>query len=309
MKIKLLAILVCLAMLLGVLSCGTSKHILNPVISDTAGISFGTDSTFDIATWNIENYPKHDPQTSQLLADLIPKLKLDCIAIEEIMNATAFSSLLAQLPGWNAVMTTSSSSYRLALLYNTSEVSVDSTATIYTNLSVPFPRPPLVVKVRWRNTPVYVIVNHLKAYGDNVIEMGNNNDEEYRRLLACQYLDQYVQDNLPAQRVIILGDMNDQIQEPAAYNVFTPFLDRPLDYEFTDMTIAEHLTQQNCSYPNSTSHIDHILITNELFDSFTAAGCSVKSLNIENYIGGGFSTYDSMISDHRPVAARFGFGR
>jgi hypothetical protein len=103
--------------------------------------------------------------------------------------------------------------------------------------------------------------------------------------------------------------MNDQIQEPVISNVFMSFLNLPDQYYFTDMPIAQNLTPQNCSYPGYTSHIDHILITNELFEAFDNSNNFVKTIPIENYIVGGWDIYDRYISDHRPVGARFRFGR
>lgn len=291
-----------------VLSCGTNVEITNPEITDSLLCTFGTDSTFDVITWNIQSYPKHDPETSNLLKVLIPGLKAECIAIQEVGNVSAFHAMMSQIPGWSYAMAAYGDGYtRTAIAYKTSSVQVDSTATIFTGMSNPFPRPPLLMKLRWNEEEIILISLHLKAYGDNYINESNPNDEEMRRRFACQLLDQYISENFSDSKVIVVGDWNDQIQEPASTNVFLSFLNKTEEYRFADMSIAVNLNSNNASYPRSSSHIDHILITNELFDAFHNAGYYVRTIKMEDHIAGGWNNYYNYLSDHRPVAARFLF--
>jgi len=306
MKHRILAVALMAALAAFAISCGTNVNITNPNVTDTLGIAFGTDSTFDVITWNIENFPKNNPETSNLLRTLIPNLKADCIAIQEVRYISDFVSLVNQLPGWGYYMSGIGDT-KTAIIYNTNNVQVDSSATIFTNMTNPFPRPPLLIRLRWQGEQIIMISLHLKAFGNNVIEETNPNDEEVRRRYACQLLDQYIMENFSDSRVIVVGDWNDQIQEPESTNVFMSFLSKPDEYKFADMSIAMNLTAQNCSYPGYFSHLDHILITNELFRAFSDAGSYVRTINVENFIAGGWNSYDKYISDHRPVGARFRF--
>ncbi len=102
-----------------------------------------------------------------------------------------------------------------------------------------------------------MINNHLKAFGDNFIDETDDWDEEVRRRLACQLLDQYIRTELPDERVVCWG-YERQIQEPEAYNVFMVFLNRPEEYYFTTMPIALAPSFNTVSYPNSNSQIDQI---------------------------------------------------
>ena len=61
------------------------------------------------------------------------------------------------------------------------------------------------------------------------------------------------------------------------------------------------------SFPNWPSHLDHILITNELFDEFGNSGSMVQTFRIEDYMNGGWDKYEQSISDHRPVGLRLVF--
>ena len=63
-------------------------------------------------------------------------------------------------------------------------------------------------------------------------------------------------------------------------------------------------SSSNWSYPTYPSHIDHIIISNELFENFNN---EIETIKIDNEFIGGWSEYDSKISDHRPVGIRLNF--
>ncbi len=88
--------------------------------------------------------------------------------------------------------------------------------------------------------------------------------------------------------------MNDELTDPENSNVFWGFIQDSLNYQFADMGIAEG-NSYYWSYPSWPSHIDHILITDELFDEWENG--DIFTLRIDDY----YSDYSSVISDHRPV--------
>lgn len=287
-------------MLIILLGCGKNTP-LSPPITDPTDISFGTDSTLDIISWNIKLFP--EGTNLDALAQMIPAMKADVIAFQEIMDYNAFMELAASIPNYSAFVYQATADYRLAYMYDTRTVTVNDQYTIYNGESNPFPRPPYVMEISWQNQNYTIINNHLKAYGDNYIDETDTWDDEFRRRLACQKLDTYISENMATEKVIVLGDMNDQIAEPREYNVFLSFLDKPDEYLFGDMPIAQAPNYNNVSYPGSVSHIDHILISNELFDSFSGGGSYCQTIKAENWLGN-WNTYSSTISDHRPVGIR-----
>ena len=107
-----------------------------------------------------------------------------------------------------------------------------------------------------------------------------------------RYIDTYFSDSY----VIILGDFNDEIIDTE--NIFDIFLDDNENYEFTDMPIAQSPSEY-WSYPSFPSHIDHIVITNELFNNHI----STSTILIENALPN-LSDYNNYISDHRPVGIK-----
>ena len=77
--------------------CAENKNI----ITSGNSIQFGTEFTLDIITWNIENFPKQDGSTVDYLAELIPLLDIDIIALQEIKSATDFQNLINEIAKLN----------------------------------------------------------------------------------------------------------------------------------------------------------------------------------------------------------------
>ena len=152
--------------------------------------------------------------------------------------------------------------------------------------SYAFPRDPVMISVKHKNGIKTTLINiHLKCC-DGI-------DNYYRRKDASEQLKQYVDTNMPDDEVIILGDFNDEIYGiPDNENPFLNFIDDTENYEFADMILAQS-DKSDWSYPNWPSHIDHILITNELFDLISG----IVTVSYD----GCYDEYYNMISDHRPV--------
>jgi len=201
--------------------------------------------------------------------------------------------------------TTASYSVNLAYIYKSNIIEVYDVYEIYSSsaYSREFPRRPLLMTMQWNGQDFYVINNHLKAQGDGILNLSNSWDEETRRFDACNLLDEYISAILPNENVIVLGDMNDELTDSQENNVFIAFLNEADEYDFTDLEIEEG-SSVYWSYPSWPSHLDHILITNELFDEFNLENSDIQTLRIDNILDGGWSEYDNNISDHRPVGLK-----
>lgn len=289
-------------------SCGNNVST-NPSPEITLDdLFFGTDSTFEVVTWNIENFPQNDEITLDYLNQIIQLLNVDVIALQEIQDFTFFNILKNSLNGWDGYWANSASyDINLAYLYNESTVVCDSIYEILNDFETwwrPFPRSPLVLELSWNTEKIFVINNHFKASGDGIINLDDEWDQETRRLEACLRLKEYIGLFLPDENVIMLGDLNDDIAEPQDNNVFWNFIEDTGNYLFADMEIAEG-SPANWSYPSWPSHLDHILITNELFDEYENS--IVQTILVDHYLEGGWHEYDVNISDHRPVGMKFAF--
>ena len=63
-------------------------------------MSFGDDFSLDIATWNIEWFPKNNQVTINYIVEIINHLDLDILAIQEIDNTLLFDQMLDSLPNY-----------------------------------------------------------------------------------------------------------------------------------------------------------------------------------------------------------------
>jgi endonuclease/exonuclease/phosphatase family metal-dependent hydrolase len=293
-SVFLSAILILLAVLIPT-SC---RNVAEPPLPDDTDvfapcISYpGTSSTLDIVTFNVEGFPKSGYNSVIMVASLLNAINADVYALQEVASKGGFDQLLKLMPGYSGIYYLMDNDvYNLAYIYRTSEVTIDGSVT---RLLFPdsqyFPRPAFEIKIHHipTNNYVYIINNHLKCCSGTANETSRRN--------ASEMLKNYIDTNLPNDAVIVCGDLNDEIKGTSAYdNPFLNFIDDPADYKFADMGIAKG-SQLWWSYPSYPSHIDHILISNELFSKvdttvvFKAAPC--------------YADYNTYISDHRPEGIR-----
>ncbi len=267
-------------------------------------ISFGTDNTFDIVTWNIEWFAKDGQKTADSVARIIRSLDAEILALQEISDTFLFNKMINKLDGYRWFY---DPGYYggLAYVFKSDVIEVLDIYEIYTNEAYwhALPRAPLVLEIKFRETKYIIINNHLKCCGDGLLDLNDNDDEEKRRLDACMHIKYHIDTFLPNENVILLGDLNDVITDIPEHNVFQSFIDDSENYMMADMAIAEG-NVSGWSYPGWPSHIDHIILSNELIGAFVKDSSDIHTIKIEDYIAGGFPEYDSYISDHRPLAMK-----
>ena len=288
----------------GFQSC--NKEASNPVInipdkakSDTYNkcITKGKDNTLEIATWNIEHFPKNR-NTSIEVQSIISYSDYDVWGVEEIEDINSLKSIINLDDRYSVLLDTDiisgiNRNYHLAYVYRNDKVELLDKQLLSFSSS-PFPRKPLMAKFKWKKdgSIFYVINLHLKCC--------SGSDNEDRRREASRVLKNYIDTELPNDKVIVIGDYNDVIY-PYSDSEFQKILDDTQNYKFVDMEIAScEGSECEYSYPSWRpygSHIDHILITNELFNSFS----SVETLTLDKCS----NKYDAEVSDHRPVVAFF----
>ena len=82
-------------------------------------------------------------------------------------------------------------------------------------------------------------------------------------------------------------------------NIFIPIINDSVNYLIADKYIPSQNTS-NWSYPSWPSHLDHIIISQRLFDNIANLNQNVQTIRVDNYVGS-FQIYDNIISDHLPV--------
>lgn len=266
-------------------------------------ISFSSEETLEVVSWNLEYFPKNGQNTVDYVAAIINQLDADVIACQEISDQSAFNNLISKLNNYSGYYVQSAQG--LAFLYNNHRIDVNQIYEIYTGsgYSGPFPRRPLVIDFNFQNKHFIVINNHLKCCGDGYLNSSDSWDEETRRLTAMDLLKSHIDLHFSGQNVFVVGDFNDELTDPVGNNVFRNVLDDKDNYLFADIGIATG-NPSGWSYPGWPSHLDHILVTNELFSSLDEDASKIEALKLESVLGGGWDEYVENVSDHRPVALR-----
>ena len=310
-----------------------SKDIISSNIEIEEGIFIpslnvsGSLEELNIVTWNIEDFPKNN-LTEEYVKNAIEALNVDIIALQEIRLLTNLNNIANALGNhWSAYRAPGSSNYgNLAYLINTNEVDVLNTpytmpdgyiecpsyaydllnhecedAAANSNYSISYDfawRMPYILNFKY-NDEVFSLINiHLKCCG------GTGGSEEARRYAAAQNLSSYINNNLSSNNIIIVGDFNDDINDLVNFetetNIFHPFHNEySNNYIFTDMNIANG-SVNFWSYPNYPSHIDHIVINDNIFNNPNISH-STNTILIENLFEGGWGEYNNYISDHKPI--------
>ncbi len=272
---------------------------------DLDELYFGTDETFEVMTWNIEWFPKNNQITVDYVTQIIQALDVDILAIQEVDDTDMFNQMLNGLPEYTGYLE-SEWFAGLAYIYKTDIIEINDIYEIY--ITSPywsaFPRSPMVMDLNFMGENIFIINNHFKCCGDGIMNLDDLGDEETRRYTASNLLKEYIDNHLPNKNVIVLGDLNDILTDVLENNVFQMIINDSKNYLFSDMEIAES-SSTDWSYPTWPSHLDHILITNELFDDLDNS--DIQTIKIDEYLDGGWNEYDQNISDHRPVALKLDF--
>ena len=104
-----------LILLLLFISC--SENINNN--NQSYDINFGSESSLDIVTWNLEFFPKHE-ETIGYLLDFIPNINSDIYALQEITDQESFNLLVNQLGSeWIGFRSDNSNYQELSYIINT----------------------------------------------------------------------------------------------------------------------------------------------------------------------------------------------
>jgi endonuclease/exonuclease/phosphatase family metal-dependent hydrolase len=276
----------------------------------------GTAATLDVAGWNIEwfgstgNGPTNEPLQLSNARDVILGTDFDIWGVAEITDQAAWNNLESQLTGYTGFLAgesivTSGSTYygsteqKVGVLYKSSVATLVSARIILTAYDADFAgRPPLEAKLNvtlnGTTEQVVIIVLHAKAFNDVT--------SWQRRLNASNALKSYLDTTYPTQKVIVVGDWNDDVDTSITSGQASPyqnFVSDAADYAFPTRALSLAGISSTTSYSDM---IDHHLNTNELFATLVPA--STEVYRVDSFI----SSYDASTSDHFPVLSRYTFG-
>jgi len=275
---------------------GADAGVMDASRPDAGWARSGT-VTLTLGTWNIEQFPK-TATTPRAVREVLELLDADVIGIQEIVDPQAFVALDQALPDWESERVREPYDLlAVGLLYRPDRVRILESRPIFTDDSFAFPRPPLWSRVEAIDDEGRVVfdfelvVVHLKALSDD--------RSRARRARACRALDTWIR-NRPAvggdEDIVVLGDMNDHLDDVPDENVFLPFLLAPEQYQFLTWPLVE---AGESSYIRIPGFIDHILVTRAALDDYGPGTTRVA------YVEQTYPGYLPIVSDHRPVLATF----
>jgi exonuclease III len=274
------------------------------------------DNTLRVVTWNLEWFgstssgPSNESIQRINAAQVINELKPDIIGLQEVRDEASLQSLADRLSQiYNLEYTGYVPSHitgtqKMVFLLKTTAFQVlqegawdsDEGLNSYDWAS----RFPYVMLVNYTNqmgntTRLRLINIHAKAFSDS---------ESYnRRKNAAEDLHTYIDNNRNTERIIFLGDYNDDVDVSIYNNEPTPYRRFVLDTGDFNILSGKLSAENRRSTVSFSEMIDHITITNELEEELT--GTDVFVHNPESYIG---SSYGSNTSDHYPVVADLKMG-
>ncbi|EZH75155.1 endonuclease [Aquimarina atlantica] len=303
---------------------------------DTVG--FPKEDTFDVVTWNIEWFgdennspvgqnPMSDEIQRDSTATVLKKLKADVYAVEEIADDALFAELVNLLPGYEYILSDAVSrpgsggvSQKVGFIYNTETVSVVETRAMFTSIHplynggdasalVDYPsetdrfyasgRLPFLmtadVTINGVTERIDLIALHARANSSN----GPQNRYDMRKY-DVEVLKDSLDANFANNKVILLGDYNDDVDEtvadiPSTISSFQEYVNDTANYTIVSSALSEAGLR---SFIFRENMIDHIMVTNELNEAY-----------IENSVTVHYDVYDNdyafTTSDHLPVSARF----
>ncbi len=277
----------------------------------------GSASSLDIATWNVEWFgdtgfgPTNETLQQANERDVMAGADVDIWALQEIVSKPAFDTLVARLPGYAGLLANdpsvvngpqyysdfSNAEQKVALVYKTSMATVRSAQIILTQNDYDFAgRPPMEVKMTVTlngvSEDLVVIVLHMKSGADAT--------SYQRRQTAGAALKSYLDTTYPTQKVIVLGDWNDDVDTSILAGSPTPYANFVADsarYRFPAKVLSDAGGTSEVSYPGSL--IDQQLVTNELLADYVAG--SVLVFRADQYV----PSYGTTTTDHYPVLTRY----
>lgn len=298
------------------------------------GLGISKDATLDIAAWNIEwfgdsgtNSPADDQIQKDSVKAVLLALDADIIGVEEVSDAALLAQMVSEMPGYDFVLSNATSypgdkdvdAQKIGFIYKTESVSPVSTkvllasihpyynggdASMLSDYPVSDPsrfyasgRLPFMmtadVSISGITQRISFIALHARANSSdalNVYNMRKYDLEVLKDTLDAQY---------STDQIIMVGDYNDDVDFTVAdvsttVSTYQAYNDDAANYEFPTRALSDAGFR---SYVFSENMIDHVMLTNELFDNYIDGSAKV---HYEFYS----SNYTNTTSDHFPVSVR-----
>jgi endonuclease/exonuclease/phosphatase family metal-dependent hydrolase len=296
-------------------------------ISDTDAVP--ADDILETVTWNVEWYgsgfsgpPNFDQQTKNIIR-VVDSLNADLYGFQEVNGQDNLNNLVSKMTGYRGFIAEHvGQSQKMAFAYNTNTIdSLDSGAINSKDVRAEYQddwsynwaggRLPLYFEFDFTfegtTETFYAVVIHGKA---NTGSSAAEYEKAYqRRKEAAEGLYYYLQDEKPDANIILLGDYNDDVDQSIYYEsgsegsrnyAETPYYLFVENSDYFDVITKKLSDSDQSASINYEDIIDHITMSNELFDNYVQNSTAVYDAP-QSYI----KNYGETTSDHLPVWAKF----
>lgn len=283
-----------------------------PEIGNTEPVP--ADGVLEAVTWNIECYGvdsfcadgEINKQTKNIVT-IVDTLNADLYALQELADQEALTRIVTNMTDYKGIVAKDMVGTQITgFVYNTNVIEALSSGLIKIGdpgdwASSKYTRYPFYFKFVYHSETtadtLYAVVIHAEA--------GDSRRDYESRQNAAQSLYNYFTKNKPDANVILLGDYNDDV-DVSIYkdevSPYKPFITHNKQFKVVTKLISNNHQTTYLGYPDA---IDHITISNELFDNYISKSAEAFTKAIE--LIGGESVYERTTTGHIPVWAKFEF--
>lgn len=260
-------------------------RVLRAQACDVRGLC---EAALPLWSWNLKTFPLSGATIDRVAETLAAA---EIVGFQEVDSLVAFDELMDKLPGWVGIAGEYGFGTQVAVAFRADRLKLVASEDLWPDDPDRFPRPVLATTFeltgRVGSTRFTVVDVHLKAQVDA--------DSQRRRREAIAILEPWLAAQRAAgERVIVVGDWNDDITDAPDSNVFLPLLAKPDAYVTPTVDVTK---RGGYSYIPFKRMIDHIVMTREATETLQIV--EVSPIALETTI----TDYLHTVSDHRPVRA------
>lgn len=298
-------------------------EMIGEIPSDPLNIS--KEYTFDLATWNLEWFgsPSNGPQDDELQLQnaikVMTDMDADVYVLEEITDLNKFSSLVSFLGDYSGECSPAVSgggepdqAQRVCFVYKNKTVRRLDLKPLLQNVP-PISGYPDTFERFWASGRLPALFEceadidgvkrrlHIVGIHARANRSGDEKDLVYEmRKIDIQVFKDSLDLYYPRSSVIMAGDYNDDVDETVvsgqSVSTYSPFTDDKNQWK----VLTEELSSSGQkSYIGYSNVIDHVTISNELFDDYIPGSTALQLPFVE------IDEYPDNTSDHLPVLSRF----
>ncbi|AWV98283.1 DUF5689 domain-containing protein [Arcticibacterium luteifluviistationis] len=291
-----------------------------------SGPNISKEYTFDVAAWNLEwfgsegNGPRDEALQMANAVQAMTEIDADVFILEEITSLNAFDDLVSSLGNYDGVCSPAVSgsgdpefAQRVCFVYKTNTVKMVELKPLLggTPVIADYPESFDRFWASGRLPALFVcdvqidgVSRRLHVIGVHARANRNNPDERelvYKmRMRDLEVLKDSLDLHFSLASIIMAGDYNDDVDETVVTgftkSTYSGFVSDTDNYKVLSKELSDKKEKSYLGYDNV---IDHVMVSDELFDSVIEGGTQLQLSFID------IDGYPDNTSDHLPLLSRF----